>query len=173
MYHSCCVSLLEPWQSNLSTVYSYHVTNTFQSESLLYSCLSVKEIRAWNRHDIWSWSDCNRTWTYNHLVCKQTSDITPVSSKAFLDTQATIECVFTQKCLHDMIRTYSQVHCTDKYSQHSSVIWPVRLNGWVFIYELIGCCFESYCSHNWSNPEIHLKPWQTSKREWFMKILNG
>ena len=35
----------------------------------------------------------------------------------------------------------------DKYLQHSSIIWPVWLNGWVFIYELSGCGFESICSH--------------------------
>ena len=46
-----------------------------------------------------------------------------------------------------MIRTYSQMHCTDEYSQHSSIIWPVWQNGWVFIYELSGCGFESSCSH--------------------------
>ena len=31
------------------------------------------------------------------------------SSKEFLDIQATIECVFTLKRVHDMIRTYSQL----------------------------------------------------------------
>ena len=46
-----------------------------------------------------------------------------------------------------MIITYSQMHCTDKYSQHSSIIWPVRLNGWVFVYKLTGCGFESCCYH--------------------------
>ena len=39
------------------------------------------------------------------------------------------------------------MHRTDKYSQHSSIIWPVWLNGWVFVYELSGCGFESRCSH--------------------------
>ena len=34
-----------------------------------------------------------------------------------------------QISVHDMIRTYSQMHRTDKYSQHSSIIWPVWLNG--------------------------------------------
>ena len=43
--------------------------------------------------------------------------------------QATIECGFTLKRIRDMIRTYSQMHRTDKYSQHSSIIWPVWLNG--------------------------------------------
>ena len=43
--------------------------------------------------------------------------------------------------------TYSQMHRTDKYSQHSSIIWPVWPNGWVFVYELSGCGFESSWSH--------------------------
>ena len=51
------------------------------------------------------------------------------STKEFLDIQATIECGFTLKRVRDMIRTYSQMHRTDKYSQHSSIIWPVWLNG--------------------------------------------
>ena len=39
------------------------------------------------------------------------------------------------------------MHRTDKYSQHSSIIWPVWLNDWVFVFELSGCEFESSCSH--------------------------
>ena len=46
-----------------------------------------------------------------------------------------------------MIRTYSQMHDTDEYSKHSSIICSVWLNGWVFVYELSGCGFESSCSH--------------------------
>ena len=41
----------------------------------------------------------------------------PASSKEFLDIQATIECGFTLKYVHDMIRTYSQLenkYCTEK-----------------------------------------------------------
>ena len=38
---------------------------------------------------------------------------------------------------------------TDKYSEHSSIIWPVWLNGWVFVYELNGSGFEFSCSHLW------------------------
>ena len=40
------------------------------------------------------------------IIITWTSDITPVSSKAFLDIQATIECRFTLKRVRDMI-TYS------------------------------------------------------------------
>ena len=81
------------------------------------------------------------------VAVTQTSGFAAASSKEFLDIQANIECGFTLKCIHDLIRTYSQMHCTDKYSQHSSIIWPVWLNDWVFIYELSGCGFESSCSH--------------------------
>ena len=38
----------------------------------------------------------------------------PVSIMKFLDIQATIECGFTLKRVRDMIRTYSQMHRTDK-----------------------------------------------------------
>ena len=37
--------------------------------------------------------------------------------------------------------TYNKMHRTDKYSQHCSIIWPVWLNGWVFVCELSGCGF--------------------------------
>ena len=49
--------------------------------------------------------------------------------------------------LRGMIRTYSQMHRTDRYSQNCSIIWPVWLNVWVFIYKLSGCGFESSWSH--------------------------
>ena len=39
------------------------------------------------------------------------------------------------------------MHHADKYSQHSSIIKPVCLNGRVFLFELSGCRFESHCCH--------------------------
>ena len=71
IYQRSRISLLEPRQNSLSIVCSYHVTYAFQSESTLYSCLSVKERLAQNRRDIWSWNDCNGPRTHNHLVRKQ------------------------------------------------------------------------------------------------------
>ena len=56
-------------------------------------------------------------------------------------------CSFTLKRIYDMTKTLSQLNHTDKYSQHSSVIWTVWLNGWVFVYELSGSGFESRCSY--------------------------
>ena len=40
-----------------------------------------------------------------------------------------IECGLTLKHIRDMTRTYSQMQHTDKYSEHSSTIWPVWPNG--------------------------------------------
>ena len=65
----------------------------------------------------------------------------------FFDIQATIKVRSNLKHVRDMIKTYSQMRRSDKYSQHISIIWPVWLNGWVFVYELSGCGFESSCSH--------------------------
>ena len=65
----------------------------------------------------------------SHLI----SDIAPDLSKVFLDIQATIDCRFTLKYVRDMIRTYNQMHRTDKYLQHSSINWSVWLNVRVFI----------------------------------------
>ena len=50
-------------------------------------------------------------------------------SKEFLDIEAARECGFTLKCVCDMTRAYNQIHHTDTYSEHSSIIWPVWPNG--------------------------------------------
>ena len=100
-------------------------------------------------------SDCNRTRTNNHLVSKRTLNrltklakrLSYVVSKEVLGIQVTIACGFTLKRACDMIRTDSHMHHTDKYSRHSSIIWPVWPNGWVFVYKIISCEFESRCSH--------------------------
>ena len=48
----------------------------------------------------------------------------PVSRKEFLEIQATIECGLSLERIHDMIKTHSQIHRIDKYSQNSSIICP-------------------------------------------------
>ena len=88
------------------TVCSYHATYAFQSESTLYSCLNVKELLARNRLDIWRLSDCNGTWTHNHLVRKRTLNhlvkmAKSLSCVAYLyGTFDCIECGFTLKRVH-------------------------------------------------------------------------
>ena len=69
------------------------------------------------------------------------------SSKESLDIKATIEGGFTLKCVCDMIRRSSQLHHTDKFSEHSSFIWSVWPNGWVFLCELTGSGFKCSWSH--------------------------
>ena len=44
-----------------------------------------------------------------------------------------------------MLITYSQMYHTDKFSEHSWIIWSVWLNGSVFAYELCGCKFDTRC----------------------------
>ena len=86
------------------------------------------------------------------------------------DIQATIECWFTLKGVRDMLRAYSQMHRTDKYSRHSPVIWPAWPNGWLFVYELSGCGFGSSCSHLNSRFRVCFEqgvPWHSgSYRVW-------
>ena len=57
-----------------------------------------------------------------------------------------IECGFTLKRVRDMIRTYSHMYRTEKYSQRSAIMWLVWLSDWMFIYEPSGCRFEYSCS---------------------------
>ena len=76
-----------------------------------------------------------------------TLDFACVSSKEFLDIQMTIECGLALNHMRDIIRTYSQMHRTGKYSQHSSMICFVWLNDLVFIFELNACGLDFSYSH--------------------------
>ena len=78
-----------------------------------------------------------------------TSDIAPLLSKNLLDIQATVECGSTLKRIYDMIRTHNQLHHVHKYSQNSSEISPVWLNGFMCLYESRCFDFESgWCNSN-------------------------
>ena len=114
-----------------------------QSKSTLYSCLNVKELLAKNRRGIWSLSDCNWTRTHNHLSRKRTRNHLAKLTK-WLAVLWVLICT-KYLSVRDITRRYTQMHRTDKYSQHNSIIWLVWLNGWVFVYELSGCGFESSC----------------------------
>ena len=128
------------------TVCSYHVTHVFQSESTLYSCLNVKEFLALSRHKICSFLACDWTRTHNHWVHKRTLYHFAIMAKwlrCVVSTYlyAAFDCMFLtcQVCVSEWIRS--------KYSQPSSMIWPIGPKGWVFVYELSGSGFESSCSH--------------------------
>ena len=60
---------------------------------------------------------------------------------------ATIQCGFTPECVLNMTTTYTEMRHTGKYSQLSSNISLVWLNGWVFVYELSGHEFDFSWSH--------------------------
>ena len=60
--------------------------------------------------------------------------------------RGTTECGFTLKSVHDMARTYSQMHRTDKYSEQGSIIWPISPNFFLFVYERSGSGFQSSCN---------------------------
>ena len=64
---------------------SYHVTNSFQSESILYSCLNVKELLARSRREMWNLSGCHWTQTQNHVSRK------PTLNQPFGQTEEMIE----------------------------------------------------------------------------------
>ena len=84
---------------------------------------------------------------WSPVAVSKTSDFASASSKEFLDIQANTERGFTLKSVSDMTRTFSQMHCTDKYSGQSLIIWLGWPNGSVFTYELSGFGFEFSCSH--------------------------
>ena len=81
------------------------------------------------------------------IAVNSPSNFAPAWSQEFLDVQATIKYGFTLKRVREMTRTYSRMHRTDKYSERSSIIWPVFPNGRVFVLKLSGSEFESSCSH--------------------------
>ena len=60
--------------------------------------------------------------------------------------------MLTLKRVRDI--TYSQMDRTDKNSQHSSIIWPVELDGLVFVDELSGCGLGS----SWSHSNFRFRP---------------
>ena len=49
--------------------------------------------------------------------------------RSYKSSDCNLECGFTLKRVCDMTRTYSQMHRTDKHSEHSSIIWQIRPNG--------------------------------------------
>ena len=74
---------------------------------------------------------------------------------------------YRQKRVRGMIKTYSQMHCTGKHLQHSSINLLVWLNVLVFVYELSGCRIEYCCNH------INLKHiFPTFPQKWFANQKN-
>ena len=70
-----------------------------------------------------------------------------LQARSSLTFRQIIDCGSTLKLVRDMMITYSQMYRTNKNSHYSSIIWPVWLNGWVYIYEVSDCGFEFWKHH--------------------------
>ena len=110
--------------------------------SVLYVIISLASLATWLGVRLWiKW-----LWVRIPLQSFKLQIWCLLQARSSLIFRQTMECRFTLNLAGDKIVTYSQMHRTDTYSQRSSFIWPVWLNGRAFIYELSGCGFESRCS---------------------------
>ena len=66
---------------------------------------------------------------WSPVAVSETSDVAPVPSKDLLDIHTTKVREHTLAGVRDVITTYSQMHYTYNFSEHSSFIWPFRLSG--------------------------------------------
>ena len=85
----------------------------------------------------------------------------PVSSKDFLNIQATIECEFTLKQVRGMVRTYSQIHRTDKYSTQLNHL--ASLVKWLSVCLRSNFSFESFSQVTCSFYFFHLEEFPNFK----------
>ena len=112
------------------TVYSYHFTCAFQSESKPYSCLNIKELLARSRHEIWSLTDCNWRRTQNQLVHKRTL-------KHLGKLVKWLSCVLSTclygifECMLSESRLYSCVNVKEPIAQSRREIWSVSDWNWI------------------------------------------
>ena len=63
------------------------------------------------------------------ITVSYTSDFTPVSSSGMLKIETTKDYGFNLNFARDMTKTYSQIHCKDKYSYLSLIISCLWSNG--------------------------------------------
>ena len=106
----------------------------FQSESLLYSCLNIKELLARNRCNIWSLSDINRIWTHNHLslikLCCE-----------YLSVWCTWVYVIIMSL--NVFQSESILYCClnlkELLARNMHIIWSLRDSNWIRIHNLIVC----------------------------------
>ena len=80
-------------RQDILIVYYYHVTQVFQRESTLYSCLNVKEL-ARNRRYIESLSDSNGIQNHNRLLRKRTLNHLPKRLAKWLSICLRTKCLW-------------------------------------------------------------------------------
>ena len=103
-------------------------------------------------------SDSSVIGTQNYLVRKRTLIHLATLDRVPWHSGKTIECGFTLKLVRDMI-----IRHTHNTAQSFRPVW---LNGWVFVYKLSSCGFESHCCHLNFRYGICFEqgvPWQTGK----------
>ena len=129
--------------SNLSFLFMTHVFVPFAFLSSLPSSINSSYKFLLLMQQILSWfSDLI------HLSLIQLLFYFFLSVMVYLsDCNGTRRFGFTLKRIRHMVRTYSQMQCTDKYSQHNWIIWPVWLNSWWLIYKLSDWGFKFRCSY--------------------------
>ena len=69
------IAFKHSWQKHnarWTIVYANKLLGARKKDVPTFLILEALELLPWNRRDIWSLSDSNRTWIHNHLVCKQT-----------------------------------------------------------------------------------------------------
>ena len=164
--------------------------------------LDVKELLARSRRHIWSLSDSSEIRTYNRLDCKQTlNDLAKLSkwlscavstylystfdcmlfscyyhARSSFTFRRIKKCGYTLKFVRETAKIFSEMHRTDKDSQHSSIIWTVYLNGWVFVYGLSDSGFESSCCHLNFRYGAHFNkgvPWHSGKLQSVNSLWNS
>ena len=123
----------------------------FQSEATLYSCLNAKELLARKMRNIWRLSDCNGIRTYIHLVRKRKLNRI-IKCTVQISTQKIAQSFKASlaKWLSVRLRTkwfWIRVRLQSRKLNHLSHLLKLAVNGWVFVYKLSGCGFESRCSH--------------------------
>ena len=128
-------SIIKPLWLN-GWVFIYELTSWWFESS--WSHLNLRFHNTWHDQNIQSNAPLAATLTW---------DFAPSQTDVFLDIEVVIERGVTPKRVLEMIRTYIQMYHTHKYSHYSPIIWPVWLNGWVFVYLLTSCVFECSCSH--------------------------
>ena len=114
--------------SHMHCSYRYVLTTQLNNLASLAKCLNVHLRTKW----LWVWILLQSLISFEQEVPQHSGNYRL--------------WIHSLKHVRYMIITYSQMHHTDKFLQHSSISWPVWLNGWVFVYDLSGCGFQSCCS---------------------------
>ena len=167
------------------TVCSCHVTYAFESESILYSCLNVKELLARSRRKIWRWSDCNWTRTQNHFVLKWTLNHLTKLAKWLSCVLSTYQfgafaCMFLLCHVHvwEWIHTLQLPQCQEtpcskqprnvKWSdcnwsrtQNNLVLKPT-LNHLLKLAKILSCVLSTYPygAFDWMLLSCHVRVWE-------------